>query len=356
MKLRIWTVSLGVVCIFMLSASGCVPKLPPEGEPKVVLGEGVLTKSEWVKDARLDKVSAIAVFPEAEEGKRIAIAGKNGVLLCSAAAQAGEFISLSQPVDTIKFVRPTAAGFAGLVGHDPWSGGAAFDATGQRLFEISDGMGVNDVAAGDLDGDGGLDFVVGYNGWGGVSRLDEKGAMVWNVDGGGNIWALSCADADGKPGDEILHTNAAGEFVARDAKGGQLRASRPGSYCSSLSPCLWPGAKDKAHLIATHDDIARVFDVSGSVVATFAVPDSEPVIVVQGCAVTLRPGTAPGFAILIAHIKTSTLYVFDDKQQLLYQEVLPAAASGLAALPSGQAEALLVGSHGMVLRFAISGA
>ena len=66
-------------------------------------------------------------------------------------------------------------------------------------------LSVDDTAAGDVDGDGRLEFVVGFNGGGGVRLLDSTEKMRWRKPDG-NVWHVEIADLKGC----LLYTSARG--------------------------------------------------------------------------------------------------------------------------------------------------
>jgi hypothetical protein len=54
---------------------------------------------------------------------------------------------------------------------------------------------MNELVAGDLDGDGVLEFVVGYNGVAGVHLFDAAGERRWRL-ADGNVWHIERPSAD----------------------------------------------------------------------------------------------------------------------------------------------------------------
>jgi hypothetical protein len=62
------------------------------------------------------------------------------------------------------------------------------DATGKPLWSYGAGSnGVDDMVAGDLNGDGLLQFAVGFNGGGGIHLLNSQGKKLWEFPDG-NVW------------------------------------------------------------------------------------------------------------------------------------------------------------------------
>ncbi|MBX3730356.1 MAG: hypothetical protein KF858_14340, partial [Candidatus Sumerlaeia bacterium] len=72
----------------------------------------------------------------------------------------------------------------GFLSRGTWGTPPSFvSRSGQEIWNHGAQRGVNDMATGDLTGDGKLDFAVGFNGFGGINLLDHNGATVWNVKG-----------------------------------------------------------------------------------------------------------------------------------------------------------------------------
>src|SRR6185295_3356852 len=99
-----------------------------------------------------------------------------------------------------------------------WQTGAFIGEDGARLWQPDALQGMDDLAAGDVDGDGVPEFVVGYNGDGGIHLHDAAGKRRWREDDG-NVWHVEVVDTDGDGRCEIVHSNAGGDLTVRDASG-----------------------------------------------------------------------------------------------------------------------------------------
>jgi VCBS repeat protein len=155
---------------------------------------------------------------------------------------------------------------------------AGFTATTTRLTgterRLADGrnFGMNDMAGGDLNGDGQPEFAVGYNGGGGVHLVDSTGRPIWRQDDG-NVWHVEIVDTDGDGRPEIVHSNAGGQLTVRDATGKVLRRAQTEGCFSQFSLVPWPTGR--AGLLHAGDEMIRVIDFDGQVRSRFQTPDTS---------------------------------------------------------------------------------
>ncbi len=124
----------------------------------------------------------------------------------------------------------------------------ACDAAGQPLWEYSEGQGVDDVCAADINGDGFDEVIIGYNGSGGVHVLDNQGRVLWTYGKIANVWHVCAGDLEGDGPVEVVTTSAAGTVHVFDAEGKKLKELKPESYATMvrLAP---PAAGDKRRMI-----------------------------------------------------------------------------------------------------------
>lgn len=210
------------------------------------------------------------------------------------------------------------------------------------------------MAAGDVDGDGILEFAVGFNGGGGVRLLDSKGQMRWRQPDG-NVWHVECVDVDGDGRPDIVHSNAGGELKVRDKDGNFIRAGRPQAYFSHFSLCEWPPKRPRPYALSSEDDTIWLFDFDGTTVAHFRAPQAGTLGEARGVLVKLKANEPEYLAVLVAFRtrSASILYVYDPQGALVYQEVLGEDCEAVAASPPGKSgvESLLVGGEGQVWQY-----
>jgi hypothetical protein len=230
---------------------------------------------------------------------------------------------------------------------------AWLDPQGRVLWRYGGSPGVDDTAAGDLDGDGRLDFVVGFNDGGGVHRVNASGQKVWS-EPDGNVWRVALLDTDGDGRLEIVHSNAEGRLTIRDPAGRVVRRIKPPLYFSHFSPVRWPG-KDGPALLQMEDERIVVLDAGGATVASLPAPRARSALDAVGTPVKGKAGGTELFAVVGTYSPwgRSVLYVHAPDGALLYEEVLADVCAGIAALSSADAgpDSLLVGCKGVVWRY-----
>jgi len=218
--------------------------------------------------------------------------------------------------------------------------------------------GADDMAAGDVDGDGYLEFAVGMNGGGGVHLLDRAGKERWRQSDG-NVWHVEIGDVTGTGRPSIVHTNAGGRLKVRDATGRVLSgAARAGwgGYANQFALAPWPSpTATPLRLLVPGDDTVQVVDAASKVLAKLDAPGASRTDPIRATYVQLQSNLPPHLALLITRqlSNQAILYIYDAQARLVYRETLsePAAALALLPLPNTSAQALLVGGKGRVLQY-----
>jgi hypothetical protein len=309
------------------------------------VGDEWLEKTPVYEDARLGSVTDI---------KRQARTGHLAIVGTRAAAflPSGQGTTLLVP-----FREP--AGFPQLLdrpdgppryldrGGGGWQTGALIGENGTRLWQPEGDTGMDDLAAGDLDGDGEFEFVVGYNGDGGVRLLDTAGRQRWRQDDG-NVWHVEIVDTDGDGKPEIVHSNAAGQVTVRDANGKVLSRAQTEGYFSGFSLVQWP--PHQTSLLHAGDGVTRVIDFKGTVRVRLETPDTNFLGDAYGAAARLGGREYLALAVSTSHWDRTQLFVFDRDGVLRYREVMPATCLAIAA---PEADAFLFGCGPRVLRYAV---
>lgn len=215
--------------------------------------------------------------------------------------------------------------------------------------------GVDDSASGDLYGDGGREFVVGFNGGAGIVLLDSNGKEVWRKPEG-NVWHTEIAqvNADGRA--EILHSDARGLLVARDATGNVNQTHRLETYVSQFALTSWKDDSTPDKVLMEGKDQFLISSLDGSLAARL--PATLLFRTVSPPAGTTVNFGSSGryFAVLMDYYFShrSVLYLYDEKDNLGYQEVLDSGCDSLLAQAGKSGETLLVGCEGIVWEYAPS--
>jgi hypothetical protein len=174
----------------------------------VTVGKGFFEKKLVVHDATLGAVTDIILDPTSEAA--LGVAGLQGAVFLKDDHSVVSRVTFDVPdrhssPTRIQFVATKTKGvweFLDRGGHG-WSDASLYGKDGHLLWAYGGMPGVDDMAAGDLDGDGQPEFVVGFNGAGGLRCLDDTAHEQWRKMGG-NIWHVEIVDMDGDGKPEII--------------------------------------------------------------------------------------------------------------------------------------------------------
>ncbi len=363
-SIRAWGLIIGVLLsqrtLLAFQAAGQESTSSAPERRRVTRGEGLLERSVVLRDASLGLVTHFVRDPTSDT--TLGVAGLGGAVFMKADGSVSSRIKFSGEMAAgaphVSSPRPTRVEFIDMNGHgdwaflnrggDGWADSSLIGKDGKTRWTCGDDPdAVDDMAAGDLDGDGIADCVVGFNGGSGVRRLDHNGKRKWQVPDA-NVWHVAIVDTDGDGKPEIVHSNAAGQITIRNRDGKILKRLEPPIYCADFSLCRWPTAKDPSKLLLPGKGNSLI-DFAGKVAAHTDLPNRGD----HTYGLPLRLNTLDEEYLVIA--QRSVLCLFTHKLQLVYEEDIDDCGS-IAAIPADRTgrEALLIGDKNVVWKYQLA--
>ena len=338
--------------------SGAKLKMPDElNTPRIVKSLQGVTKKVFLEDKRLGVITEI-VFQNNSSGKlsETIFAGTTGALFTGSGLPT-KFIPFDKNQEHIKFIQLNSSRVYGFMSRGSWINDArVMDISGKPIWSYSAGTnGIDDMASGDLDGDGIPKFAVGFNGGGGIHLLNINGKKLWEFPDG-NVWHVEIADLDGSGQKKIVHSNAKGNITVRDKQGKIISKSKPNPYFAHFSLIRWPDTTGPERLLLVEDNTVWIFDAAANVLAKFPAPDSGSYGKGRGALITLNNGKRALATIVdYENWHRSIIYLYDLSEKILYQEILPESCPSIAVLPSGEVEQkrLVIGCESKVIEYRI---
>lgn len=333
--------------------------------PGVIQGEGRFERHEFYSDAGVGNISQIlAGWPADREGAALTVIGNEGAVFLDAKGRAVKRISFSRNFSCpVEISRINASGDYGYLTRDEsWASAVMmFDKDGKESWSYSGGLlkGIDDSVSLDIRGTSAPDVVVGLNGSSGILLLDGQGRPIWQKPEG-NVWHVEVLDTNGDGQKEILHSDAQGQLLIRNLKGDIIARYLQGKYVSVFSVTRWKGDSEPNHLLVPVEESREggksplfVLDASGGTVAQFDAPLGELMHGAKGTAVRFGKDAEYYAALLNKGVSArSVLLLYDKDGRIAYEEILGESCRGIAAVPAGPAERLLVGCSDRVLEYA----
>jgi len=333
------------------------------------MGEKAYEKHLFQSVPEVEEVSQLlAGWPADREGAALLVVGNRGARFLGGDGAWKRTIDFSaNQYGQIRVVPMDRAGAYGFLTRDATllRGVVLYDRDGKELWSYSSLWGIDDSAAGFLNGASAPAFVVGLNGFGGIRLLDLKGNEIWRQDEG-NVWHVEIVDPAGDGNGKILNTNAGGVLVVRDDSGAiKMRFTTLG-YVSNFALVRWGKEPRAVHLLippTRSTTGARsgkpqflVLDSEGREVARLDAPLGELLVSIAGTPVAFRPG-AISFAVLqdFRPMQRSLLFLYDEEGRLVFQETIADACRGISPFPRDSGETLLVGCKDKVWEYKPAG-
>jgi hypothetical protein len=341
----------GVMACFL---TGCYP--PMIGR-KPIAKEGSIRKTEANIERRvvfsgepLQKINAITTV--SNQGKAmIVVGGRDGAAFLTRDYVQERFVPFS----------PTSPWMATTVAIDVdgdgryefmdrgggWSPVKLVSNEGQMLWSFPDDykrsrLAADQMAAGDLDADGHLDFVVGMNAGGGVYALARDGSVKWRHQAH-SVNSVEIVDLNGDGKLEIVHIDGR-DVVIRDSKGTEIRRFEFPAY--TFHPLIWKLHPEGIFIVGSKNSFIHLFNPLGNKISTVRLPHGE------GYPGAIQPVRFGGTLFYAAATRVSYaykigyLYIFSESGQVLHEEIFTERVEALAAIPDplrAGSEILLIG-------------
>jgi hypothetical protein len=322
----------------------------------VVTGAGVLSKSAFAQDGRVGTVTEIAMGEfDPSPGTEIGVAGSRGALFLDEQGNVKSAVTFSAPADHVDIIDADNDGICEFMNRGgPGVPPSVIDHQGTAVWTYA-GPTANDMAAGDIDGDGKLEYAVGCSA--SVHLLETDGTRVWQKpDDGVSHVELVDADADGSL--EIVHSSAGGEMKLRDRDGNIMSRVPFAAASVAFSLCAWPGRGWPQHALVSADATIWIGALDGRIANALAAPQCGKGGHARGITARLKSGPSEYAAVVVGfpNQDRAIVYVYDPNGTLVYHEVLPEPCPSIAAVSLGdsETEVLLVGGEGKVYQYELA--
>jgi len=329
--------------------------------PRVVVDSDLLSKKIFVEDLRLGMVTDIVLEElDGRGGREIGIAGRKGALFLSTTGKVKSSVMFSSTTSHVDIIDVEGDGVCEFINRGGYRGdtrdASLLDHNGKTLWTYGGSPAINNMCAGDIDGDGIAEFVAGFNGGGGVHLVDEKGERRWRQPDG-NVWHVELVDTNGDGNIEIVHTNVGGRINVRDKDGNIISRASSDSHFTDFSICKWPSKDDREYVLHCEKNKIGLYDFDGEAVAGFDAPNCSRYGHARGVLVKTERGEPEYLAVLaeFRHWKRALLYLYDSAGELVYQEILPDACASIAVIPlkGSETDTILVGGEGKVWEYGV---
>lgn len=393
-----------VIYSFLAKLSAYGPPVTPQElrEARVIVGADFLSRNQFVtldqnwtslNDVMgVGSISDIAVGElDSQPGLEIAIAGIYGALIVDqngtkrseiryefAIKKRKMFIFTSEipesSVGELQVIDVEGDGTCEYLARGSLDGAAVFSHHGSRVWSYGaftdEKTYIDDLAPGDLNGDGVLEFVAGWNA---LEAFDRQGKKRWSKPYDSVMFQLEVVDVDGDRKNEIIHSK--GGLTIWDGQGQLIKEVEMPFYLARFQLIPMPGEEKRPRILALEDEHVWLVDFEGSVVNKFAAPlsrftnprknppgnldflgsDETDVYKAEGVWVKLKENQPEFLAVVteFAGIDRSVFYVYSPEGKLVYHEVLPEGCSSIAVLgqPERNVQELLIGGTDTVWRY-----
>lgn len=323
----------------------------------IFVGKERFSSGVFVRDWRVGPVTSIHVAPN---GGPVRVAGSTGALTVGASGEVESSTLFRRRCTAVSVVQePRSARYSFVDrGGFGWQDSATLDDSGRVRWSFGDSSGVrdgvNDMAGGDLRGDGALEFVVGLNGDGGIRSLDVRGHEIWRQQDE-NVWSVRLTDSSTSAGCRVVHSNGSGRIRVRSGSGRLMYDWKPRGFARHFSLTRFPTQSSEEAVVVQDTGSLNVYRLDGAALATYRLPT----VTERGRlhAAVFRPNSSHPWILAVAldywEWGRSMLFFYSDGPDPVFHQARDDSAGALAALSvnNNESQALLVGGTRRVDRY-----
>ena len=367
MSVNICTIRI-TTCVFAACViSGCFeiphpPPLPADlSKARIAYGSDLLAKSPPTGYPKVGSISDLryAQFSSAAKPE-LAIVGTFGAIFVGANQQVDRTTHFAAgAVDPIVLVQAKEGQPPFFLDGGSWTEKLRlFDDNGIQRWSFGSSFmtGIDHTAAGDLFGNGQLEFVVGSNGASGIYLLDSNGTKIW-TKAAGNVWHVEIVDAGAGSLGRIINSDARGALTIRDPSGTVLRTFHPVQYVSSFGLTRWQHELQVRHLVVPDKDVLLIMDLNGEQAAHLEAPDCAESAENEIFSTPVCFAHTQCYQATLLNYKLwnrAVLYLNEMNGKLAYQEIYGQSCGAVSTIPRAAArnsENLLVGCGDEVIQY-----
>ncbi|MBA3052370.1 MAG: VCBS repeat-containing protein [Candidatus Omnitrophica bacterium] len=336
-------------------------------KPGILVGESFISKSIFLESKRLGRVHNIVrgdldAAPGAEIGITWDTCDQNGgAIFCNDDGEIISTVIFSSRAMNSTIIDVEKDGICEFLSGGSWSRKVLLlNHNGTPEWIFSSKRGVNGLGYADIDGDGKLEFALSFNGGGVVRLLESNGELIWKSDDS-NAWHIEMADTNQDGNLEIISSNSRGSIKIRDKEGNILSDVRPEIYFNKFTISPWPSSKDREYIITSRkDEKVYVMDFGGKTIAKYNAPKTIKTLNICAAPIRLTKDKPQYFAVLIkllASWRRSILYLYDDKGNIAYQEIIPDICESICVIDADKSgsQKILIGGTGKVWQYEYRG-
>jgi hypothetical protein len=347
--------------------------IQPVPAPQVIKGTSnidpdFLIKSEFLTTSEIGMITDIVQHDyDPTEGIEIVVAGLNGAVIYDENLRVIKTIAYGPYSTAINIIDVESDNVPEFINRGSWGEvSSLINNDGNTVWTAPEDGGIDDMAAGDINGDSYLEFAVAHNGSTGVNLYDHTGNLLWNNNECGNVWHIEIEDIDIDSIGEIIHSGDSQTNVM-DGSGNFIKKPTfftNGAHVSDFSMVRWPDSSSDFHLVSYvlyHNMPPKVFisNLDSQMVAELEAPGGANTNVALSTLVQFQPDESKLLAVLVpgwsfSNTSTALLFVYDKSCTLIYTDQIPGNAYSIAVVELDDSVALLAGSDAVVYQYKIN--